>query len=254
MNVKILQVLTLTSGLIFFSACGSSSKSSTPDANTTTQETNTTIPVSTSIMHNGTSYGFVTSPHTGKVWLDRNLGAAEVCASFDDAQCYGDYYQWGRNFDGHQDKMSATTGVQATSVDNAGDAFIISRSDYDYDWAYGIDIQSIKRNENWLKTDGSSICPKEYRVPTIQELEVETINADVNNSITAFQNFLKLPSAGDRNYEDALVRSQNNIVSIWASDISTNPGYTRFLRFWKNGASSSADHKAFGFSVRCIKD
>lgn len=28
------------------------------------------------ITHNGTSYGTVTSPYTGRVWLDRNLGAA----------------------------------------------------------------------------------------------------------------------------------------------------------------------------------
>ncbi|RLA70314.1 MAG: hypothetical protein DRG30_09360, partial [Epsilonproteobacteria bacterium] len=28
------------------------------------------------IVHNGTTYGCVTSPHTGKVWLVRNLGAA----------------------------------------------------------------------------------------------------------------------------------------------------------------------------------
>jgi hypothetical protein len=59
-----------------------------------------------SITHNGTSYGTVKSPYTGKIWLDRNLGASQVCDrnnSFTDnndyvtsqQNCFGDYYQWG---------------------------------------------------------------------------------------------------------------------------------------------------------------
>jgi hypothetical protein len=40
--------------------------------------------------------------HTGKVWLDRNLGARQVCTSSTDAACFGDLYQWGRAKDGHE--------------------------------------------------------------------------------------------------------------------------------------------------------
>jgi len=45
------------------------------------------------IIHNGTRYGTIKSPYTGKTWLDRNLGASKVCTSVRDTACYGDYYQ-----------------------------------------------------------------------------------------------------------------------------------------------------------------
>ena len=39
-------------------------------------------------------------------WLDRNLGALQVCTSSTDEKCYGDLFQWGRGDDGHQDRNS----------------------------------------------------------------------------------------------------------------------------------------------------
>jgi len=50
----------------------------------------------------GVTYGTVTSPYTGRVWLDGNLGASQVCTAYNDSTCYGDYYQWGRGTDGHE--------------------------------------------------------------------------------------------------------------------------------------------------------
>jgi hypothetical protein len=38
------------------------------------------------------TYEMVTSPKTGKVWLDRNLGATQVATKVDDSAAYGDYY------------------------------------------------------------------------------------------------------------------------------------------------------------------
>ncbi|MFT7002526.1 MAG: hypothetical protein ACJAVW_003569 [Spirosomataceae bacterium] len=43
----------------------------------------------------------VTNPTTGKIWMDRNLGATRVATSSTDAYAYGDLYQWGRATDGH---------------------------------------------------------------------------------------------------------------------------------------------------------
>ena len=44
----------------------------------------------------------VTNPTTGRVWMDRNLGATQVATSSTDEAGYGDLYQWGRRKDGHQ--------------------------------------------------------------------------------------------------------------------------------------------------------
>ena len=63
------------------------------------------------------NYGTVVNPVTGKVWLDRNLGATQVATSCTDADSYGDLYQWGRAADGHQVRtlLSATQNTQATT-------------------------------------------------------------------------------------------------------------------------------------------
>jgi len=68
----------------------------------------------TSIMHNGVGYNTVTSPHTGKVWLDRNLGATQVCTTTGskNTSCFGDYYQWGRSTDGHERLSSETRNTR----------------------------------------------------------------------------------------------------------------------------------------------
>jgi hypothetical protein len=56
----------------------------------------------------GLTYGFVYNSTTQKVWLDRNLGATQVATSSTDSNAYGDLYQWGRPFDGHQSRTSLT--------------------------------------------------------------------------------------------------------------------------------------------------
>ena len=38
--------------------------------------------------------GEILSP-TGKIWMDKNLGATQVATSSTDAASYGDLYQWG---------------------------------------------------------------------------------------------------------------------------------------------------------------
>ena len=49
------------------------------------------------ISFKGLTYKLVTSPYTGRVWLDRNLGATKVAESSTDSAAYGDYYEFGRD-------------------------------------------------------------------------------------------------------------------------------------------------------------
>ncbi len=39
-------------------------------------------------------YKTVKSPYTGRLWLDRNLGASRVCISSNDISCYGSYFNF----------------------------------------------------------------------------------------------------------------------------------------------------------------
>ncbi len=205
------------------------------------------------IVYNGTDYCPVTSTNgTGKVWLDRNLGAARVCTALDDTACYGDYYQWGRNFDGHQDSTSGTTDTQAPDVDNAGVDFITSSDTYDYDWAQVADGSGDIRVKNWSKTDGTSVCPTGYRVATEAELKAETTEAGVASNADAFNSFLKLPSAGYRNYSSGEVGHTGSWGYVWsASKANSNP---RVLYFGSSVLDWSDDSRANGRSVRCLRD
>lgn len=50
---------------------------------------------------------------TGRIWMDRNLGAMRAATSATDYQAYGSLYQFGRGSDGHQliNWTSATAGT-----------------------------------------------------------------------------------------------------------------------------------------------
>lgn len=206
------------------------------------------------VTHNGTMYCTVVSPYTGKVWLDRNLGAARVCTSFNDTACYGDYYQWGRNFDGHEDSASATTDMQATDVNDVGHGnFIESNSTYDLDWAKEVDSDGSLRQANWSKTDGSSICPVGFRVPTITELRTETLDSGVQDAETGFNNFLKLPTAGHRYYSGNI--PSGGVLVMWSSSLrdSARAPYVEYRSVVSGHIWSSYSTYASGLSVRCLK-
>ena len=203
------------------------------------------------IVHNGIAYNTITSPYTGRVWLDRNLGASRVCTAYNDSACYGDYYQWGRNTDGHQKSTSAVTNIQATDVNNVGNAFIrgITSS-----WTSADSNGSI-RSANWSNTDGASICPVGFRVPTADEFERELLvdnSADIQNRDDAFNSFLKLPASGLRQYYSGNIYSQGSGGYVWTST-GSGPSYGTSLdwsafdkKIWYMGDGA-------GLSVRCLK-
>ena len=208
--------------------------------------------IDSGITHNGTTYKTVTSPYTNKVWLDRNLGASRVCTALDDTQCYGDYYQWGRDADGHEKVDSSTTSTQATNINSAGSSFITEIGTYNYDWAKNADSDGSLRAFNWSKTDGSSVCPVGYRVPTIDELKAETLDEGIDNNSDAFNNFLKLPSAGGRISNSGSMYGLGSSSSMSSS--SVNGSYFSMLLFNSGALISNFVSRAGGLPVRCLRD
>jgi len=214
------------------------------------------------VTHNGTTYYTVTSPYTGKVWLDRNLGASRVCTTADDAECYGDYYQWGRNFDGHENKDSATSIVLAEQIDPVQAEIIakfVTTTVGPYDWTNnGVDDDGSIRRTHWNQLDGGSVCPAGFRVPTITELRDETLDNSANDSFAdntdAFNSFLRLPSAGYRNPNGSMV-SQDVSGMIVSNSVQASAGARLdVLQFLDTGSSTTLREPGFGFSVRCIKN
>ena len=178
----------------------------------------------TPMFHNSILYEVVISPYTGKAWLDRNLGAIAVCNEVDNIYCRGDFYQWGRGADGHEKYDAVLTSTLSSDVVNAGGEFITSSTD----WTTS-DTNGTQRLSNWSKIDGSSICPVGYRVPTLIELEVETIKNGFSNNTDMFNSFLKFPSNGSRDGDSGSLNSSTTYGSVWSSSIyDSNASYVHF--------------------------
>jgi hypothetical protein len=188
----------------------------------------------------------VTNPSTGKTWMDRNLGAAQVATSSTDANSYGDLYQWGRRADGHQCITSPTTAT-LSSIDQPAHGDFIYNSGGDLNW------RSPQNDNLWQGVNGvNNPCPSGYRLPTFAELEAELLSWSQNNSVGAFASPLKLPVAGDRDFSSGGFQSANVIGFYWSSAV--NSTFSNYLVFGSSNAFMNNDPRAFGFSVRCLKD
>jgi uncharacterized protein (TIGR02145 family) len=179
---------------------------------------------------------------TGNTWMDRNLGATQVATSSTDAASYGDLYQWGRNSDGHESRTSATaTGPVASGSE--GINFITGS-----DWLITQD------NTRWNgSTKGThDPCPSGFRVPTEAEWEAERVLFATNNAAGAFASKLKLPVAGYRNYPTGSLVDVGSSGNYWSSTVSV--AHARNLYFGSSIANMYSTKRAYGFSVRCIKE
>lgn len=180
---------------------------------------------------------------TGRIWMDRNLGASRVANSSTDSLAYGDLYQWGRGADGHQIRTSATTST-LSSKDIPGNGLFIKVSNSINDW------RSPLNNDLWQGLNGiNNPCPSGFRLPTSAELEEERKSWSSNNAAGAFASVLKLPVAGNREDNGTLYSFGG---SYWSSTV--NGPQPLFLNFFSSNTIMYSNYRAKGFSVRCIKD
>jgi hypothetical protein len=187
----------------------------------------------------------VLNPSTGKIWMDRNLGASQVATSSTDALAYGDLYQWGRRADGHQCRNSATTSTLSSSDQPTLGNFILS-SNTSLDW------RSPQNNNLWQGVNGvNNPCPIGYRLPTEVELNVERTSWSSNDLGGAFASPLKLPMGGGRNSSGSLIEVGNDGY-YWSSTISGTSSVD--LAFGNGDAQIFSNPRVLGLSVRCIKN
>ena len=203
------------------------------------------------ISFNGLKYKTIKSPITGKIWLDRNLGAKRKCLSIDDKLCYGDYYQWGRKANGHEKISNQTISKKRLSIDLTKNGKYISvKNSSTFDWR-------IERNDELWRGKGAvnNVCPKGFSLPTYTELQNETTLAKkpftVSNNKSAFANFLKIPSSGFRNLCLGEVTRESINGSLWTSSPYERESY--YLDFNTQEATMTTGARAEALPVRCIK-
>jgi hypothetical protein len=189
----------------------------------------------------------VYNPSTGKIWMDRNLGASQVATSHTDASSYGLYYQWGRGNDGHQLLTSGTTAILSNSDQPGHGDFITTGQFSTGEWL-------TYTNDNlWQGVNGvNNPCPSGYRIPTGAELEQERLSWTMNNTLGAFGSPLKLPAAGLRNNGAGLLDLQGSHGIYWSSTV--NGTMANRLGTINNNADVQGTFRSVGGSVRCIKD
>ena len=188
----------------------------------------------------------VTNPVTGKIWMDRNLGASQVATSSTDALAYGDLYQWGRGSDGHQCRNSGVTST-LSSTDQPGNGNFIITPDSSSDW---LSSQNINL---WQGVNGvNNPCPSGYRIPTETEINAERLSWSLNTSVGAFSSPLKLPLAGNRSHNGIDINLVGNHGFYWS--ITINGTTYRSLRFLSNNAYTHFSGSVVGMSVRCLKN
>ena len=187
----------------------------------------------------------VLNPITGKVWMDRNLGASRVATSIADSEAYGDLYQWGRRTDGHQCRNSATTSVLSSTNQPAHGNFILTPTS-PHDW---ISPQNVNL---WQGVNGvNNPCPNGYRIPTDVEFEAERLSWPSNDKVGAFASPLKFAMCGTRNESSGLISGVGDGSSLWSS--TTAQGYSRLLSINSN-PSVTIYIRGIGEALRCIKD
>ena len=183
---------------------------------------------------------------TGKIWMDRNLGATQVATSSTDVASYGYLYQWGRLTDGHQIGTSGTTGI-LSSGDVPGNGNFITASNNPGDW------RVTKNDGLWQGVNGTNNpCPTGYRIPTSAELQAEGAAFTSQNAAGAIASVLKLPAAGVRLSNIGSVINPGLQGGYWSSTVDgTNANYYNFN---SSSVGVTLGDRANGFSVRCLKN
>ena len=188
----------------------------------------------------------VTNPTTGRIWMDRNLGATQVATSSTDQNAYGDLYQWGRRADGHQCRTSPTTAT-LSSIDQPAHGDFITINSGNYDW------RSPQNANLWQGVNGvNNPCPSGYRIPTETEINAERLSWSQNNSAGAFASPLKWTLAGNRNYSNGTLGNGGSSGYYWSSTVGGT--LSRHLYFNSSNAFMNDLYRAIGMTVRCLKD
>lgn len=199
----------------------------------------------------------------GKIWLQQNLGSAQVATSSTDEAAYGDLYQWGRWQDGHEKRNSATS-TAVPSPNNptgllANNTFITSSPRW-WETENGGLTWSAPTPAQTTETDGCDPCKAAmgngWRVPTDAEWAGIIESENITDIATAFSSSLKLTVAGSRSGSNGSFTSVGQRGYYWSSVQSpTNAQYAKYLYYSNITMNPTAGgFRSQGSSVRCIKD
>lgn len=208
----------------------------------------------------------------GNVWLQQNLGSANVAANQTDATSWGDLFQWGRWDDGHQLRTGLTTSSTTPSPNNPLGLTIpnpdplIDPQPFYYNstasskwWAGGVatDKAEAASTNDLSATNGCDPCKKllggQWRLPTQTEWSTLITAEGITYNVNAFSSTLKIPSTTFRDGATGTLNANTNTTRLWSSTAGASGG--AFVFSVTNVAASAAViniSRAQGYGIRCI--
>jgi len=208
----------------------------------------------------------ITSLYTGKIWMDRDLGASRVATSATDYYAYGCLYQWGRGNDGHA-SMIYSSSTSASPINGNTTTLSSSNLDLGDPSRHGLFIKSISTPYDWRSPQNDLLwqgvggtnnpCPTGFRIPTNAEFSAECspLAYNINSNETAYSNGpnggFKFVAAGSRRYDDGSPVNVGRYGYYWSS---TSYGTRVYYGDLMGYAPNNYFNRSSGYSVRCIKD
>ena len=204
----------------------------------------------------------------GVVWAPVNCGYHETDYP------YGKLYQWGRKYgQGYNSNDASVPSIVRGPEDfytvqqESNSNKFYSSMNLDFDWIYGGSISYLWNSgteENPIKTEYDP-CPEGWRVPTYSELDALKANYSSwttsngqngywfsgSKSYSESVNSIFLSAAGDRLGGDGSAGGRGKYGKYWSS--SPNQNDTYFLSFSASNVCINYNHRATGYSVRCVQ-
>ena len=189
------------------------------------------------------------------IFLDRNLGATSGYVGTTDS--WGDLYQWGRMTDGHEKRYSDSI-LTLSDTYEAGHSLLVVDEKKAIDWMLHPD-DDLWRGEKGL----SNPCPCGYRLPTEKEWRaLLSLGYEVKTTPEGFYYLsiadgqLLLPAAGLRNAYTGNFQHIGTRGYYWGAN-AISRGTSACIDFNKDDITTNISifgFRAFGRSVRCVKD
>jgi hypothetical protein len=249
----------LTSGNLYYVRAYATNSAGTVYGNEISFNAGSNGPVGGNAVCDGTKPTVVVeiTSSTGKIWMDRNLGASRAATSSTDYEAYGCLYQWGRGNDGHAGmtwtSSTAGTPVNGTTTtlsttDTPGNALFILNTSGSQNWI------SPSNTNLWRGVNGiNNPCPSGFRLPTSDELKAEFKAYAIKNAATAFSSIHKFVPAGGRGSDSGLLNSTGKSGWYWTSTTGINQSDQPYFDV-STAIPAGANFRAFATSVRCIKN